>query len=99
MGELIYRAQILPEGSSLQVDNMYVCLFVCLFVCHHFEILNMGPLYPRNTSDHTYFILSARGGCQVSSGDVNDTNPLPPQKNKKTGPESRLDQSLDWTRV
>ena len=35
----------------------------------------MGPLYyPRITSDPTYYILSARRGCQVPSGDDNDTH-------------------------
>ena len=63
------------RGSSLQVENLSVCLFVCLSVCHHFKISNIGPLYhPRITPDPTYHILLGRGWCQLSSGDVNDTH-------------------------
>ena len=48
----------LQKGSSLQVEN----LFVCLSVCHHFKISNIGPLYhPRITPDPTYHILLGRG--------------------------------------
>ena len=46
----------------------------CLSVCHYFEISNIGSLYhPRITSDFIYYIFLASGGCQVSSGDDNDT--------------------------
>ena len=39
------------EGSSLQVENLSVCLFVCLSVCLK---SNVGPLYhPRITQDPT----------------------------------------------
>ena len=48
----------LQKGSSLQVEN----LSVCLSVCHHFKISNIGPLYhPRITPDPTYYILMGRG--------------------------------------
>ena len=45
-----------PDGSSLQVENLFF-----LSVCHHFEILNMCPLYhPRITLDPIYHIFSVR---------------------------------------
>ena len=52
----------LQKGSSLQVENLFVCLSVCLSVCHHFKISNIDPLYhPRITPDPTYHILLGRG--------------------------------------
>ena len=39
----VFTRPLLPEGSSLQVEILSVCLSVCLFVRHHFNISNLGP--------------------------------------------------------
>ena len=45
-------------------------------------------------SDPTYYILSARGGCQVSSGDDNDTHKY---KDKDTDKDKYKDKVLQHT--
>ena len=51
----IFTRPLLPEGSSLQVE----ILFVCLSVRHHFNISVLWPSnHPRIMSDPTYYIPS-----------------------------------------
>ena len=47
-------------------------------------------------SDPTYYILSARGGCQVSSGDDNDTDKY---KDKDTDKDKYKDRGLQRLNV
>ena len=57
----IFTRPFLTEGSSLQVE----ILWFCLFVRHHFNISNIGPSnHPRIMSDPTYYTSLERGGHQ-----------------------------------
>ena len=60
-----FTRPLLPEGSSLQVE----ILSVCLSVRHHFIISNLGPSnHPRIMSEPTYYTPLERGWHQRWQG-------------------------------
>ena len=67
----IFTRPLLPEGSSLQVEILFVCLSVCQFVRHHFIISKLGPSnQPRIMLGPTHYASLDRGGhpgCQIQN--------------------------------
>ena len=66
MLNVIFTRPLLPEGSSLQVEILSVCLFVYLFVRHHFNISNLGSSNHRKVMpDPTHYASLER--CLTSA--------------------------------
>ena len=91
MGVYVFTRPFLTEGSSLQVEILFVCLSVCLFLRHHFDISNIFHFMKLYTIQTIYFLKAGDTHYLLTHC------PLPHHPHRPTRPTKPTHNPYDMT--